>query len=670
MASRALEIEDLLQFQLVSDVQISPDGARIVYVVKRIETEKNRYLTRLWISQGAVTSSFTGDGWSDSMPRWSPDGSQIAFVSNRNKPGNQIYLISPYGGEARKLTSFPEGSIDDIVWSPDGHSIAIFFRSTPENYTEKAVDKRKEQGLSSPVREHSKLFYRLDAVGYWDGEFSQVYVVDAATGDHRQLTSEPHHLQCLTWSPDSSKIAFAGNMRDDDDLEPGYEGIYTIAIDGSNLTRLKVPDGPKMQISWSPDGAKIAWIGHTDPTESWSQWINRVLVAPIDGSSETVDLTGATDKTIGYETLADLHDVGGGAHLQWSTDSKTLYFPISENGDTRLYSIGLDGTGLIPLTPADREMGSFSMSADGQNIAVQMSDAVSPAEVFTGRLDAGGINWRQVSNTNAAILSEVGFQVPTPFEVESPDGWPVHGWYLKPENFKTEQRYPAIVYVHGGPAAQYGGLAAPFHELQLLAAKGYVVIFANPRGSQGYGEKHLGSIRGNWGELDWMDVQSTTDFAEALPFVDGDRMAIMGGSYGGYMTAWAVGHTNRFRCAIADRLVNNIHSFSGTVDFPWQHGKAWKGNSWSEPEDLWRCSPLAFAGNIETPLLLVHSDGDLRCPISQAEELFSALSAQRKTVEFVRYPAESSHGLSRNGPPDLRMHRLKTNIGWLDRFLK
>lgn len=196
------------------------------------------------------------------------------------------------------------------------------------------------------------------------------------------------------------------------------------------------------------------------------------------------------------------------------------------------------------------------------------------------------------------------------------------------------------------------------------------MLYVNPRGSKGYGEAHTQAIRGDWGHADYRDVLAATDYACGLDYVDASRTAIMGGSYGGYMTAWAVGHTDRFTCAIADRLVGNLHSMAGTTDFVWRHGDYFKGDAWSDPSDLWRCSPLAFAGKINTPLLIIHSDGDLRCPVGQAEELFAALRLQHKTVEYLRYPAETSHGLSRNGPPDMRLHRLRSNLGWLDRWLK
>src|ERR1041385_4334119 len=260
--------------------------------------------------------------------------------------------------------------------------------------------------------------------------------------------------------------------------------------------------------------------------------------------------------------------------------------------------------------------------------------------------------------------------MPEELEIPNGEGGTVHAWILRPPDFDSTKRYPCIVYVHGGPALQYGGQSVPLHEHQWLAANGYVIVFSNPRGSKGYGEDHTGAIKGDWGNKDWIDVQAVADYGASLPYVDSSRMAIMGGSYGGYMTAWAVGHTDRFRCAITDRLVGNLHSMSGTSDFPWEHGKFYKGNAWDDPSDLWRVSPLHFAGKITTPLMIVHSDMDLRCPIGQAEELFAALRLQKKEVEFIRFPGESSHGLSRNGPPDLRIQRLKHNLRWLDNYLK
>jgi dipeptidyl aminopeptidase/acylaminoacyl peptidase len=672
LSRRPVQLEDLFRFKIAGETQISPDGRHVAFTVKRVDEEKNKYFTSLYLADAdrGTTRPFTSDGHGDSSPRWSPDGTQLVFVSDRDKPKSQLYLIPADGGEARPLTKLEEGGFQDPVWSPDGNKIAFLYRATPEPYREAAKKEREEKGFSSPVRVHSKLFYRLDGFGYWDNSFWQLWVVDVATGEAKQLTDEPRSFASPVWSPDGSTIAFIANRREDDDLEPNYEDIWTVPAEGGEIHKVEAPDGPKYGLAWSPDGRWLAYIGTTDPEDFWGGKNERVLVIPSEGSSEVRDLTGASDKSVGYQTLADLHEVGGGKPLVWSPDSRSLYFPISEQGDTKLYRVNLDGSDLIALTPVAHEMGSFGLSADGSRVGVLLGNATETYDVFLANLHSGGCELRRLSNVNSDVLTEVELQIPEDFEVSNGDDGKVNGWVLKPAGFDPSRHYPAVLYVHGGPAAQYGGPSAAFHELQWLAANGYVVLFSNPRGSKGYGEEHCSAIKGDWGNRDWTDIQAVADYGAGLPYVDAGRMAIMGGSYGGYMTAWAVGHTDRFRCAIADRLVNNLHSMAGTCDFPWRHGRVWKGNAWDDPGDLWRCSPLASAGRIQTPLLLIHSDGDLRCPVSQAEELFAALRAQRKTVEFVRYPAESSHGLSRSGPPDLRLDRLRRNLAWLDRYLK
>lgn len=687
MSKRPIALEDLFRFRLAGDAQMAPDGRRIVFTVKRVDAEKNKYFTSLWMADTETAESrpFTADGHSDTSPRWSPDGRQIAFLSDRNKPGTQIFLIPADGGEARALTTLPEGGIESPVWSPDGSRIAFLYRATPEDRTEKVEKERQEKEFSSPVRVHRKLFYRLDGFGYFDDSYWQVWVVDVHTGEAKALTDEPHHHQSPAWSPDGRTVAFIANRSEDDDLEINRDDIWTIPAEGGEIHRVEAPAGPKSALAWSPDGRMLAYIGHTDPDATWGGRNERVLVVPAEGAAEVPDtrtdgvsgspardLTGDSDRAVGYLTLSDLHDVGGGVSLRWSPDGRTLYFPISERGDTRLYRVNADGTGLTALTPPNHEMSAFSLSADGSKFGIVLGNATDMYDVWAGvpSGDEGRLHLMPVSDLNKELLDEIAMQMPEPFEIPNSDDGTVHGWLLRPPDFNPSKEYPCVLYVHGGPALQYGGQAAPFHELQWLAANGYVVLFSNPRGSKGYGEAHTSAIKGDWGNRDWIDIQAVADYGAALPYVDADRMGIMGGSYGGYMTAWAVGHTDRFACAIADRLVGNLHSMSGTCDFPWQHGKEFPGNAWDDPAGLWRVSPLAFAGKINTPLLLIHSDGDLRCPVGQAEELFAALRMQRKTVEFVRFPASSSHGLSRNGPPDLRLERLRRNLAWLDRYLK
>jgi dipeptidyl aminopeptidase/acylaminoacyl peptidase len=672
MSKRPVELEDLLRFHVTGDTQIAPDGGAIAFTVRRVDAEKNRYRSRIWLADCATRAArpFTAEGHNDSLPRWSPDGSTLAFVSDRDDEKAQIYLLRPNGGEAEALTNLEEGGIREIAWSPDGTRIAFLYRKTPAQWTKKAAAERKEKGLSSPVRRHTKLFYRLDGAGYFDGEFPQIWIAEVHTREVHQLTTEPHHLYGLQWTPDGSRIAFLADRREDDDLGDNDVGIWTLSPEGGEIAPVPAPRGPKQDLAFSPDGRLLAYVGHLWPEEQWGGRNQRVLVVPASGAEEARDLTGHSDREIGYSTLADLHDVGGGVGLAWSPDGGCLYCPVSERGDVRLYRVSLEDGAMTPLTPADHEMGAFTLSADGTRFGILLGSGDDPHDAYLGELAQEALRLTRVSGINNDLLQSVALQMPEEFTAVGQGGYPVHGWVLPPVGREDGRRYPAIVYVHGGPAAQYGGRAAVFHEMQWLAAQGYAVFFANPRGSKGYGEEHCACIKGDWGNRDWEDVQAVADWAAARPYVDAERMAIMGGSYGGYMTAWAVGHTRRFRCAIADRLVANIHSMSGTCDFPWRHGSAWKGDAWNDPSDLWRCSPLAHAGNIETPLLLIHSDGDLRCPVSQAEEFFAALRLQRKTVEMVRFPAESSHGLSRNGPPDLRLERLRANLVWLNRWLK
>lgn len=710
---RPINLEDFRTLKLVSDPQIAPngnanrneDGNRVACVVKRIDSEKNRYVSEIWVvsypttalREGAIDAEnqqpvgearrFTSPDSSASHPRWSPNGRTLAFLSDRKKPLSQIYLLPADGGEARPLTQLTEeGSIGTFSWSPNGRWIAFTFKQRPKAYQDATIEERKQKGLSSPVRHHTRLFYRLDAVGYFDDAYPQVWVADATTGEAHPLTSGPHACDSLAWSPDSSTLAFLSDRREDSDIAPAHPTIYTLSVadfaplfapanevpHGTiRLEEISTPPGNKDGLIWSPDGTRFVYTGNPDPLDTWGTNNYRIFMLPIAGGDAAEDLTGHTDWSVGYDTLADSHELGGGDIIQWSADGNALYFPASVRGDTFLCRIDI-ATREVTVLTAKGEVGSYSVQhtaeIGGERIVVVRSTATMPPTLFACVPTANGYAQATLADFNADWCAEIQLSTPETFQIDNGDGGTLHGWLLKPTDFVETEKYPLVVYVHGGPHTQYGD--ALMHEFQLLAARGYVVLYTNPRGSKGYGEAHTKAIFGNWGSVDFKDVMTATDYAVDLPYIASERTAIMGGSYGGFMTAWAVGHTDRYRCAIADRLVANLQSMSGTCDFPWRPDTYYKGNGWSDPAQLWHCSPLAYAGNITTPLLLIHSDGDLRCPAGQAEELFAALRLQRKTVEYFRYPAEASHGLSRNGPPDLRQDRLERNLAWLDRWLK
>lgn len=269
---------------------------------------------------------------------------------------------------------------------------------------------------------------------------------------------------------------------------------------------------------------------------------------------------------------------------------------------------------------------------------------------------------------NGPLLRELQLAPIQSHWIRASDGTRVQTWSMFPFGASTRRKLPAVLEIHGGPHAQYG--IGFFHEFQLLAASGYAVFFSNPRGSKGYGEKHCAAIRGSWGGADWMDIQAVLQHMQEHPRVDPKRMGVMGGSYGGYMTNWVIGHTRAFRAAITDRCVSNLVSMAGNSDYLTIPDLYWPGNAWDQPEAQWNASPLKYLGKCRTPTLIIHSEGDLRCNIEQAEQVHAVLTLQGVPVRFVRYPRETSHGMSRSGPPDLRLHRLGEILAWWEKWLK
>jgi dipeptidyl aminopeptidase/acylaminoacyl peptidase len=305
-------------------------------------------------------------------------------------------------------------------------------------------------------------------------------------------------------------------------------------------------------------------------------------------------------------------------------------------------------------------------SRDGQSISVVVSDATRLPEV--GLFDLASQKVRILATLNDVLMKDISISAPAEFSAEAEDGSKVHGWVIRTSGAGC---HPAILEVHGGPHGQYGW--AFFHEFQVLAAAGYTVVYSNPRGSKGYGEAHCAAIKGAWGKKDWMDVQAVLEWMKAQPDIDASHIGIMGGSYGGYMTNWAVGHSREFKAAITDRCVSNLVTQGMTSDFPFQPDSYWPGIPWSSLEniaELWRQSPIAYFDQVETPMLIIHSEGDLRCNIGQSEAVFTALQQRGIESRFVRYPQSTFHGLSRSGPPDLRIHRLHEILNWWKKHLE
>ncbi|MCI2430536.1 S9 family peptidase [Candidatus Acetothermia bacterium] len=666
MSKRPIVAEDLMKLQYLGDPQISPDGRRVIFTVKTVESEKNRYLSHLWLAdtESGDVRPFTFGEVSDASPRWSPDGKRIAFLRTKEKR-TQIWLIPADGGEACQLTKLDEGGFSSLAWAPDGQKLAFAFRPTHPDWTQEALKKREESKRSNPPRIITRMHYRLDGFGFLDMR-QHIWVCDAATGQAQQITDGDYDDHDLAWSPDGKYLAFVSNRSADPDDRPYIDQeIWIVPMTGGKLKKLPAPIGTKHSLAWHKN--QIAYLASDDREDPWVPRHTRLWVVAADGSSEARCLTQSLDRTLGSTTLTDTQEAfSGGSSPIWSADGQKIFFIVSDQGNAHGYSVALDGQAPVALT--NGPLNVVSASADrAEKFALLISRPTRPAEVFICSLTGSTLTLRALTKLNEAFLNEVQISEPEEVWFSSKDGTNLQGWLLKPINFDPKKKYPLVLYVHGGPHAQYGN--AFFHEFQYHAARGYLVFYTNPRGSTGREESFASAIRGHWGNLDFQDIMAAADYGASLPYIDAKRMAIAGGSYGGYMTNWVVGQTDRFKCAITDRSVVNLLSDFGTCDFPGTIEGYWAGDAWERTEPRWSQSPLKYVQNIKTPLLIIHSEGDLRCPIEQAEQLFIALKRLKREVVFVRYPKETSHGLSRSGPPDLRLDRLQRISAWLDRYL-
>lgn len=663
--------EDLLEFQLVSTPRISPDGTRIVFVKKHVG-EKNEYVTNLWMvdADGGEPRQFTSGG-KDSAPQWSPDGDSVVFISGREEKRSQVFVINADGGEATKLTKLPEGTINSVRWSPDGSMLAVAFRPTHPDRTEKAGKERKDKGLSDPPWVVEDMWYRLDGDGYFGDQRFALYIVDAATGEHR-LVYDKDAMGWFTfdWSPDSKKLVVSTNRDRRAMIRWWKFELLVVDVATGRIRPIPgIPEGPKESVRWSPDGHWIAYAGRIGRDAAWGVKNTQLFVCDATKGGARC-LTAKSDYCLTATTLSDAAEAAFEANFAWTADSARILMKIGWHGESHVAVVPRRGGKVEFLTTGRYCHDLFNLSRDGSRVALTRADATHFAEVHLGIVGRDGIETIPLTDVNGPLLKQRTLAGMKQHWVSAPDGTKVQVWQLLPPTVRpgSRRKLPAVLQIHGGPHAQYG--VTFFHEMQVLASAGYAVFMSNPRGSKGYGEAHCEAIRGAWGDKDWIDIQAVTDFMRSHPNVDVKRMGVMGGSYGGYMTNWVIGHTRVFRAAITDRCVSNLVSMAGNSDFIENPDEYFPGNFWDRPEARWEQSPIRYFGKVRTPTLIIHSEGDLRCNIEQAEQVFAALKLRNVPVRFVRYPRSTSHGMSRAGAPDMRMHRLGEILRWWDRYLK
>jgi dipeptidyl aminopeptidase/acylaminoacyl peptidase len=669
MPKRAATPEDLLKFQYVSDPQISPDGTRVLFS-KKHTNDKNKDIGNLFVVDldGKVQQWTQGEG-GDGHGRWSPDGKQVAFISGRDKPCPQIYLMSVSGGEARKLTNLPEGSIGGFRWAPNGKRIAFTFREQHPDWTQKAKKEREEKGLSTPAREIDSIWYRLDGDGYFGPQRYAVYIVDVASGETTKLyEGSTMGIYEFDWSPKSDELAIVHTANKRPMFEPDNEQIWRVDMEGQAWQLEGLPKGPKGAIRWSPDGKSLAYVGHIDDRDPWGVRNMRLWVVPASGGKPKC-MTDEDDYCLAVGTLSDTREASFAASLEWSPDSKAIYVTVGWHGEVQIGFVEVGKPGTVTLLTKGKHVLSLgNISDNGEKLASAYSDPTHLNEIAIYDLDKHKHSPHVLTRFNKDLLSELKLSEPEEIWLDSTDDVKVQAWVMKPVDYLAPKRYPAVLEIHGGPHAQYG--LTYFHEFQVLTAAGFVVVFSNPRGSKGYGEKFVDAIRGDWGNKDWQDIETVMRWMQHQPFIHPGQMGVMGGSYGGYMTNWVIGHTTDFKAAITDRCVSNLVSMGGSSDFVSQEDSYWKGVFFGDIEKLWKDSPIAYFKNVRTPTLIIHSEGDLRCNIEQSEQVFAALHHQGVDTRFVRYPTTTSHGMSRSGPADLRIHRLHEILNWWDKYLK
>jgi dipeptidyl aminopeptidase/acylaminoacyl peptidase len=646
--------EDVYALTGVGDPRISPDGRRVAYVVNRIDREENGYRGAVWVAPldgSEEPRQFTSGARMDHSPRWSPDGRWLAFVSNRDgedeKAHGELYVLPADGGEPRRLTEGNEG-VDSIAWSPDSSRIAFARRVRDEAYEEE--DERKR-----PPRRFDRVFFKLDGVG-WTGDRRQhVFVVDLddAAGA-RQLTNGDCENDEPAWSPDGKRIVFTSMRGDRWDVD-FVQALYELEVDSERTEprRLTKEDESATAASFSTDGALIAYI-HT-PEDGTYPHHSQIAVMSADGSDRRL-LTSSLDRQCAPFPLA--------REPVW--DGDRVAFGIEDSGNVHLYTAAADGSGEPELLVGGEQSTGLYDLVDGV-VVYTASTYQRPHELFAG----DGKRTTSVCDDFVAgrELADV-----ERFTAVSQDGTEVDAWLVRPPGFDEGRRYPVLITIHGGPFSQYG--TGFFDEVQVYAGAGYCVLFSNPRGGSGYSEEWGRAIRGpgegagpGWGSVDYEDVMGVVDTAlERFPFLDADRLGVLGGSYGGYLTSWIVGHTKRFKAALSERSVNHLVSAFGSSDLFWIFERQFGGPMWDHIDEWLQMSPATYARDIDTPLLVVHSENDLRCNIEQGEHLFTLLRLLDKEVEMLRFPAEG-HELSRSGSPVHRVQRFEAILEWFGRYL-
>jgi dipeptidyl aminopeptidase/acylaminoacyl peptidase len=705
---RGITPEDYFAFEFLGDPRMSPDGHWVAYVVTTVDQRQNRRQSQIWLAStdgSRAPRPFTSSPQSSSSPRWSPDGRTLAFISARptsdgaataptssptqpptqsapqatpqtptqpaqapaqpaptntpaaigtattpgvpsalqttpaaadTQPRAQVYALSLEGGEARRLTNLKNG-VGSFSWSPDGKRLVVTTRTGPSD----------TKAPSSDVRHYKHSSYKFNDTGWFDDKRSHIWTVDVQTGAATQITSgEDWNDSDPQWSPDGNFIAFVSDRTGKAFDESDNTDVFVIDSAGGPIRKISDHEEEDASPRWSPDGKTIAFIGSIHEGDH-----PKIFTAPASGGVASTNVSPELDLIP--------------SNLKWGEQGRALYFETGVRGETHLFRVEAKDGKLKQVTKGARSVRLIDINERTRRIVYASNDFKHLDNLFTADLD--GSDERKLTNLNEKLWSQLQFADVERMTYKGAEGWDVDGFMVKPIGWQEGKKYPLILSIHGGPAGQYG--VDWFHEFQVYAARGWAVFYTNPRGSTGYGQKFERGIQNEWGRNDYTDVMNGVEAAlQKYPWIDRDRLGVTGGSYGGYLTNWIVGHTDIFKAAVTLRSVVNFVSDEGTRDGAYGHKVDFSGDLFEKFEMYWERSPLKYAKNVKTPILILHSDNDYRVPLEQAEQWFRALKHFGAPAEFVIFPREN-HNLTRTGEPKHLVESLNWQVYWFDKYL-
>jgi dipeptidyl aminopeptidase/acylaminoacyl peptidase len=652
--ARRLHSIDVFQLEYADDVQISPDGSRIVYVRTSHDIMTDRVRRNLWMidTDGSNHRPLRSEARNFSSPRWSPDGTRIAYVS-AVEGSPQLYVRWMDSGQTALLTNLVEAP-ESIAWSPDGKFIA-FTQLVPSEKAPLATPPSKPDGANwaPPVKVIDSVTYRVDGAGYLESGFTHVFLVSAEGGTPRQLTDGDFNDDGpLSFTPDGRQLVFSANRGADWEREPQNSEVFSVDIATQKLTVLTSRQGPDNSPIVSPDGKRIAYLGYDDRYQGYQ--VTHLYVMDVGGGNSRA-VTASFDRDIDAP--------------KWAADGRGIYFSFDDrgvrklgyttlDGKVRTLAEGLGGTDLgRPYTS-----GNFSVARNGRTAFVHNTPE-RPADVATAT-DKGGVRVLTALNDDLLGVKTLGAVRELTWK-SSKDQREIQGWVITPPDYDPAKKYPLILEIHGGPFAAYGPNYAT--ELQLYAAAGYMVLYANPRGSSSYGEEFGNLIHHAYPGDDYFDLMSGVDALIAAGHVDAGNLFVTGGSGGGVLTAWIVGKTDRFRAAVVAKPVINWSSFVLTADMSNFFYKYWFGAApWEQPQEYWRRSPLSLVGNVKTPTMLMTGESDYRTPIEESEQYYQALKLRKVDTVMVRIP-EASHGGMVARPTNL-IAKVDNILAWFGKY--